>query len=95
MDMNFSAPINQDPLLVIHIVDEEWATETLPTEDIELPPSIIPTIEEDDHGAVDEQENEDDKWNDLGLDDFALLASETARPNGSTLPATTPTASSR
>ncbi|CAN8063656.1 unnamed protein product [Agarophyton chilense] len=94
MDMNFSAPIHQDPLLIIHIVDEAWTTESLPTEDIDLPPAVIPTIEEDEHAVVEEQENEEDKWNDLGLDEFSSLATETNRPNGSTAPSTSTPASS-
>lgn len=84
MDMNFSAPIHQDPLLIIHIVSEEWATETLPTDDVEVHPSIFPGVDEDEHGPTDEQENEEDKWNDLGLDNLAKLAAAgPGRPNGS------------
>lgn len=79
MDMNFSAPIHQDPLLVADILDEAWASETLPVEDIEVPQSAIGNVEDDDAAATNEEED-DNKWMYLALDEFAPLTSAPA-PN--------------
>ena len=73
MDMNFSAPVHQDPLLVVELIDETWASETLPAEDIELPQSAVAHVEDDDT-AVANDTDEDDKWTDNGLEDFKPLA---------------------
>lgn len=83
MDMNYSAPIHQDPLLLIHIVDESWAAETLPMEDINVPPSALTGVDDQDLAAAGDQDEEEHKWNDLGLDDFSKLISKQKLPGES------------
>lgn len=71
MDMVFSAPVHQDPQLIIDIVDEVWAAETLPIEDIEVPANSMAGVDDDDPTAANEQE-EEDKWNDFGVDELSI-----------------------
>lgn len=73
MDMSFSAPIHQDPHVLIDVVDEAWAAETLPVEDVDVPPTAITNIDEDDPTAHQEEE-EDNKWTDLALDELSSTA---------------------
>lgn len=68
--MVFSAPIHQDPLLVIEIVDDAWAAETLPVEDVVVAPTEMTNLEEDEPTATQDDDDED-KWNDLALDEYA------------------------
>lgn len=74
MDMVYSAPIHQDPLLMIDIVDDAWAAETLPVEDVVVAPAYMLNLEEDETATSNDGED-DDKWNDLSLDQFAPQAS--------------------
>lgn len=68
--MQFSAPVHQDALLIMNIVDEVWAAETLPIEDITVPASDMNNVEEDDTGIA--QEDDDvNKWNDFALEQFS------------------------
>lgn len=71
MDMVFSAPVHQDPLLMIEIIDKQWAAETLPVEDIVVAPAEMTNLEEDEP-PVPPEEDEADKWNDLSLDGAPL-----------------------
>lgn len=73
MDMNFSAPVHQDPLLVIEIIDEAWASETLPTDDIEVTQSALANGEDEDATVANDSE-ENDKWTDLALEEFKPIA---------------------
>jgi Apc13p protein len=74
MDMEFCAPVHLDGALVIEIIDNEWATDTLPMDDIEVPASAIAPLDDDDIiGAppVDDASAPENRWTDLGLDAFA------------------------
>lgn len=73
MDMSFSAPVHQDAHLLIDIVDEAWAADTLPVEDIEVPPTAITNIDEDDPTAHQE-DGDENKWTDLALDELSNAA---------------------
>lgn len=67
--MVFSAPVHQDPMLIIEIVDEAWAAETLPIEDVVVAQAEMANLEEEDPNASQE-DCDADKWNDLALDEF-------------------------
>lgn len=69
MDMAFSAPVHQDAHLLIDIVDESWAAETMPVEDVEVPPTAMTNMDDDDPTAPQEEED-DNKWNDLALEEL-------------------------
>ena len=69
MDMVYSAPVHQDPLLMIEIVDDTWAAETLPVEDVVVAPSEMTNLEEDEPAATPEEEDEN-KWTDLAIDEL-------------------------
>lgn len=73
MDMVYSAPVHQDPLLAIDVIDEAWAQETLPVEDVEVPAAALVNIDEDDPN-VPHEEDDDNKWNDLALDELSSAA---------------------
>lgn len=75
MDMSYSAPVHFDPVLVVHIVDEAWASDTLPIEELSIPPALI-SNDDDDDGHAASEENEEDKWSELALDKFVKLAAE-------------------
>ena len=51
MDMNFSAPLHFDGATLLDIVDNNWAKEKLPKDDIELPPLITAAAVEDEDGV--------------------------------------------
>ena len=57
----------------LDIVDEEWAADTLSDGEIELPPDIDSVPDENDIESVEMSEfkkKEEEKWNDLALDNF-------------------------
>lgn len=92
MDMVYSAPIHIDPLLVIEIIDDAWASERLPVEDVVVAPSEMTNLEEDEP-AVTQEEEDEDKWNDLGVDELASASTLPPYPpseSESTYTATTP-----
>lgn len=77
MDMEFSAPVHMDGALIIDIIDNEWATDTLPMDDIEVPASAVAPLDDDDiAGAplLDDESAPENRWTDLGLDSFANAA---------------------
>lgn len=65
MDMVYSAPVHIDAAVLIHVVDDAWATETLPVEDVEVPPSAVANVDDDD--GVAQEEEDVNKWNELQL----------------------------
>lgn len=75
MDMVFSAPIHQDPMLLIEIIDEAWAAETLPIEDVVVAQAEMANLEEDEPNPTQE-DYDADKWNDLALDEFTSHISD-------------------
>lgn len=89
MDMVFSSPVHQDPLLVVDIIDDAWAAETLPVEDVVVAPDDITNLEEDDP-STQHEEHEDDKWNDLALEEFTSNISAQANNSESTAPRSPP-----
>lgn len=74
MDMNFSAPVHQDPLLVLEIIDDAWAAETLPIEDIDVAPADLTHLDDEDP-ALPNDDDDEDKWNDLSLDQLTNTTS--------------------
>lgn len=79
MDLMYSAPVHVDAALLMDTIDANWASETLPVEDIEVPADAMPHLDEDD--AADTQEaDQDEKWNDLGLDQLALRIPQDTGP---------------
>lgn len=68
-DMVFSAPIHQDPLQTVDIIDQQWATDTLPIEDIQIPSNALSNIDDDDP-TLNNEHDDDNKWNHLALDDI-------------------------
>lgn len=87
--MVFSMPIHQDPHVTILIVDETWAAETLPVDDINVPANAIANVDDDDPSAQNEDGNEN-KWNDLGLDDLHIATSLNSAPRYIAHPTTGP-----
>lgn len=87
--MVFSAPVHQDPLLIIDIVDDAWAADTLPVEDVVVSPAEITNLEDDEPSAQPEEED-DDKWTDLTLDEFASRTSLRRQSTSKVPPSTTP-----
>lgn len=79
MDMMFSMPIHQDPHTILSIVDEVWAAETLPIEDIIVPANAVTNVDDDDPSSPNEYEDEN-KWNDLGLEELNTAASSNSAP---------------
>lgn len=59
-DMNFSAPIHCDGATTLDIVDEQWAKDTLPDDEIEFPPFITAAAMEDEDGSF--VPLKEDKW---------------------------------
>lgn len=69
MDMCYSAPIHMDPLLMIGIVDDYWAAEILPFEDIPLSRDDVLAIRElDSDSSSNYDKKDEDVWNDLSLE---------------------------
>ncbi|CAM6090219.1 unnamed protein product [Calypogeia fissa] len=54
------------PGLLLDVVDDEWAQEKLPNDDIAFPPGICPPADDLDE-ANQEQIANLDKWNELAL----------------------------
>ncbi|KAL3676138.1 hypothetical protein R1sor_026086 [Riccia sorocarpa] len=54
------------PGLLLDTVDDEWAQDKLPNDDIPFPPDFTPVAEEIDEANQDQLANQD-KWNELGL----------------------------
>lgn len=79
MDMVFSMPIHQDPHVALGIVDEAWAAETLPVDDINIPANAVANVEDDDPSAQNDDEDEN-KWNDLGLEELHVATSSNPAP---------------
>lgn len=65
MDMVYSAPVHYDCHLVLNVIDDEWVNDRLPVEEVDVPAeSIAPADDED---AVRAEEEEDEKWGDMGV----------------------------
>lgn len=73
MDMVFSTPVHQDPVLVVEIIDDGWAAEVLPIEEVETPPGVTNNVDDDPSGQ--QEEDDQNKWNDLGLEELDKLSS--------------------
>lgn len=72
---------------MIDVVDEAWAAETMPVEDVEVPPTAMANIDEDDP-TVQHEDDDDNKWNDLALDELNSAAPPPAAVDNTTHPAT-------
>lgn len=81
MDMVYSAPVHVDALLLLEIIDDAWAAEKLPVEDIVVPPSEMVNLDDDDPPTA--PDDDDDKWNDLGLDELAASTFAAEPPSDS------------
>jgi len=54
---------------LLDIVDEEWARDTLPADDIPLPDGVQPPVDDSDEfrDEAEPQPREPEKWPELGL----------------------------
>lgn len=68
--MIYSAPIHHDPLLTLEIIDEQWASETLPVEDVMVPTEDMPNFD-DEEEPTQPDGSDVEKWGDLSLGDMA------------------------
>ncbi|KAK9715487.1 hypothetical protein RND81_06G168100 [Saponaria officinalis] len=53
--------------ILIDIVDEEWMRDTLPNDDIVLPPVAVARTDDADESNEDSQVTNGDTWHDLAL----------------------------
>ncbi|CAL5401922.1 unnamed protein product [Camellia sinensis] len=53
--------------VLIDIVDEEWMRDTLPNDDLPLPPVIISRTDDTEDSIQENQQVEGDTWHDLAL----------------------------
>lgn len=72
---------------MVEIVDDAWAAETLPVEDVVVAPSEMTNLEEDEP-AVAPDDDDDNKWTDIGIDELSCaIAMSTYNTDGeSSLP---------
>lgn len=69
MDMEFSAPVHVDGALVVEVIDNAWASDSLPVDDIEVPAAAVTPLDDDDFAPpFEEVTAHDQKWTDLALD---------------------------
>ncbi|XP_077219240.1 bonsai [Tasmannia lanceolata] len=55
--------------ILLDIVDEEWMRDTLPDDDVPLPPEVATRTEDvEDNSNQENQQIEEDTWRDLALD---------------------------
>ncbi|XP_058215343.1 anaphase-promoting complex subunit 13 [Rhododendron vialii] len=56
-----------NPGILIDIVDEEWMRDTLPDDDLQLPPVMASRTDDAEDSNQENQEVEGDTWHDLAL----------------------------
>eukprot|EP00887_Chlorella_sp_A99_P005578 scaffold1.g5578.t1 len=56
----------RDPAL-LDIIDEEWARDTLPDDDVPLPTVAQPTVDEAEDPGAEAKPKQPEKWLELGL----------------------------
>lgn len=67
--MDFSAPVHMDGALILDVIDNAWASDTLPVDDIEVPASAMAPLDDDDFAPPsDDAAAVENKWTDLALD---------------------------
>ncbi len=73
MDVDFSAPVNVDGALVLEVIDDEWISDTLPVDDVEVPAAAAGPLDDDDGGSPsgDDVSGLETKWTDLALETFS------------------------
>lgn len=79
MDMEFSAPVHIDAALLLEVIDDEWAADVLPLEDIDVPLGAAAPADDDDIDGVApptagdaDAADAEDRWTDLALDSFGV-----------------------
>ena len=53
--------------VLVKVIDKEWARETLPADDIAVPPMELPDPDPDDGNTQDSLKAIEKKWSDLAL----------------------------
>ncbi|XP_074382099.1 anaphase-promoting complex subunit 13 [Apium graveolens] len=53
--------------VLIDIVDEEWMRDTLPDDDLQLPPDLAPKNEDNEDSNQETPQVDGDAWHDLAL----------------------------
>ncbi|XP_019237346.1 PREDICTED: anaphase-promoting complex subunit 13-like [Nicotiana attenuata] len=53
--------------VLIDIVDEEWMRDTLPEDDLPLPPVLLPKTDDNEDSNQEAQKVDGDTWHDLAL----------------------------
>ncbi|WOH09567.1 hypothetical protein DCAR_0729024 [Daucus carota subsp. sativus] len=53
--------------VLIDIVDEEWMRDTLPDDDLQLPPELAPKTEDAEDSNQETPQADGDAWHDLAL----------------------------
>lgn len=57
--------------VLVDIVDDEWAADTLAVDDIEVPPQHDVPAEAEDEAHREEAETNENKWTEMGLAEFS------------------------
>ncbi|KAL5568626.1 hypothetical protein UlMin_025201 [Ulmus minor] len=53
--------------ILIDVVDEEWMTDTLPDDDLPLPPVLVVRTDDTEEANQETQQADGDTWHDLAL----------------------------
>lgn len=72
MDMDFSVPVHMDGYLLVDIIDNAWAADVLPLDDIEVPVSAMTVLDDDDMTIQADEAALETKWTDLALHTLSL-----------------------
>ncbi|KAL8237380.1 hypothetical protein R6Q59_018461 [Mikania micrantha] len=53
--------------ILIDVVDDEWMRDTLPHDDLELPPALVPRNDDVEDSNAEAAQEDGDTWQDLAL----------------------------
>ncbi|XP_057439113.1 anaphase-promoting complex subunit 13 [Lotus japonicus] len=53
--------------ILIDVVDEEWMRDTIPDDDLPLPPTLVVRTDDTEETNQETQHVNEDKWHDLAL----------------------------
>jgi len=73
-DMDLSAPVHYDALVVLELMDVDWLSMKLPIEDVDVPITALGPVDDDDGtgggvvgGIAEEEDDLLEKWGDYNL----------------------------
>ncbi|XP_059305501.1 anaphase-promoting complex subunit 13 [Lycium ferocissimum] len=59
--------------ILIDVVDEEWMRDTLPADDLPLPPVLLPKTDDNEDSNQEASQVDGDTWHDLALENHRPL----------------------